>query len=84
VPDGDLFAVAQQEGSAVVTENIGDFSSIADAADQCGQAHHDLVLVDPAKFPRGHQRTIGRSVTQLDRLLKDHLRDEATSLRHWL
>ncbi len=84
LPDVDVFALAQAEGRAVVTENIGDFNSIAEAADQRGHAHHGLILVDPAKYPRGNQRTIGRLVTQLDRLLDDHSRDEATSLRHWL
>lgn len=84
LPDGDVFAVAQQERRAVVTENGGDFSSIADAADQRGLTHHGLVLVDPAKYPRGNRRTIGRLVTQLDRLLNDHPRGDATSSRHWL
>jgi hypothetical protein len=48
-----------------VTENIGDFSAIADAADQRGQSHYGLVLVDPDKYPRGNRRTIGRMVRQL-------------------
>jgi nucleoside-diphosphate-sugar epimerase len=84
LPDVAVFVTAQEEGRAVVTENIGDFSSIADAADQRGHAHHGLVFVDPAKYPRGHPRTIGRLVTELDRLLSDHPRGEPTSLRNWL
>jgi predicted nuclease of predicted toxin-antitoxin system len=84
LPDPDLFEVAQQEGRAVVTENIGDFSAIADATDQRGTPHHGLVLVDPAKYPRGNRRTVGRLVTQLDRLPDDHRGDAATSSRHWL
>lgn len=68
----------------MVSENIGDFSSIADVADQRGDVHFGLVLIDPAKFPRGQKRTIGRLVVELDRLLKVHPGDEATSLRHWL
>lgn len=84
LPDAEVFAAAQAERRAVVSENIGDFSSIADAADQRGQGHHGLILIDPAKYPRGNRRTIGRLVTQLDRVLADHPRDEATSLRHWL
>jgi hypothetical protein len=84
LPDTDLFAAAQHERRAIVTENIGDFSSIADAADQRRHTHHGLILVDPAKYPRGNRRTIGRLVTQLDRLLQDHPRDDATSLRHWV
>ncbi len=84
LPDEAVFATAQEEGRAVVTENIGDFSSIADAVDQRGRAHHGLILVDPAKYPRGNPRTIGRLVTELDGLLNDHPRGEPRSLRHWL
>jgi predicted nuclease of predicted toxin-antitoxin system len=82
--DDSIFAAAQQQQRAVVTENVGDFCPIADAADQRGLPHHGLILVDPAKFPRGNPRTIGRMVTELDRLLNDHRGDEPTSLRWWL
>ena len=34
LPDDSVFATAQQERRSVVTENIGDFSAIVDAADQ--------------------------------------------------
>jgi len=67
-----------------VSENIGDFSSIADVADQRGDAHFGLVLIDPAKFPPGKKATIGRLVVELERLLKIHPGDGAMSLRHWL
>jgi Domain of unknown function (DUF5615) len=82
--DGDVFAPAQLERRAVVTENIRDFSSLAGTADQRGRAHHGLVLVDPGKYRRGSRRTIGRLVTQLDRLLNDNPHDDAASSRHWL
>ena len=84
LPDDAVFAIAQQERRTVVTENIGDFSTIAGAADQRGSAHHGLILIDPAKYPRGHPRMIGRLITQLERLLNDHPANEATSSRHWL
>ena len=84
LPDDSIFAAAQQEHRAVVTENVGDFCPIADAADQRERPHHGLVLVDPAKYPRGNPRTIGRMVTELARLLNDHRGDAPTSLRWWL
>jgi nucleoside-diphosphate-sugar epimerase len=84
LPDKDVFDVAQQERRAVLTENISDFSVIADRCDERGQAHHGLIFVDPAKHPRGDQRTVGRLVTGLDGLLKEHPADEPTSLRSWL
>lgn len=83
LPDSEIFATAQQELRAVVTENIADFSNIADEHDRRGQAHHGLVLVNPGKYQRGHPRTIGRLVTELDRLLREHEGEETESLRHW-
>jgi predicted nuclease of predicted toxin-antitoxin system len=82
--DTDIFALAQPERRAIVTENIDDFSVIANGYDQRGQAHYGLVLVQPGNYPRGDPATIGRMVTALDRLLKDHPKSTPTSLRHWL
>jgi predicted nuclease of predicted toxin-antitoxin system len=82
--DPELFAVAQRERRAVLTENIADFSALADDHDRRGDPHHGLVLADPGSYPRGRQRTIGRIVTTLERLLGEHPGDEAESLRHWL
>ncbi len=84
LPDAEIFATAQQETRAVVTENIPDFSVIADGYDRRGHTHHGLVLVDPGKYQRGSPRTVGRLVTELDRLLREHPEDEARCLRHWL
>jgi hypothetical protein len=82
--DSAIFALAQEERRAVVTENTADFVPLADGADQRGNAHHGLVLIDPAKFPRGHRRTIGRLVRDLERLLAGFPDDHARSVRHWL
>lgn len=82
--DPDLFATAQDERRAIATENISDFTSIADAYDQRGQLHYGLVLVDPGKYPRGEKRTIGRMVTAIDSMLREHPGEEPTSLRSWL
>jgi predicted nuclease of predicted toxin-antitoxin system len=82
--DGALFAIAQEEQRAVVTENVADFVPLADAADQRGAAHHGLVLVDPAKYPRGVRRTIGRMVSALNRLLREHPAIEPNGARYWL
>jgi hypothetical protein len=84
LPNAAVFAVAQEERRTVVTENIGDFVGIADAADQRAGSYFGLVLLDPAKYPRGNKRTVGRIVTALDRLLRRHPDDLVTSLRHWL
>ncbi len=82
--DTDLFALAQAEERAVVTENIPDFSVIADEYDQRGHTHHGLVLAAPGSYPRGNPRTIGRLVAALDELLGERPGRAPTSLRHWL
>lgn len=84
VSDAELFAIAQQEQRAIVTENIDDYCLIADGFDQRGQVHHGLVLVPPTKYPRGDQATIGRVVTALHALLGVHPDMAPKSLRHWL
>ena len=84
LPDPDIFATAQLEQRAVVTENVDDFSAIADSHDQRGNAHHGLVLVNPHRYARGNPRTIGRMVTALERLLGEQPGTDPTSLRYWL
>lgn len=81
--DTDIFALAQTEQRTIVTENIPDFSVIADTYDQRGQDHYGLVLVDPSRYHRGSPGTIGRMVTALDRL-NEHPETTPTSSRLWL
>ncbi len=82
--DHQVFAAAQQEHRAVVTENVVDFVPLADAADQRGGPHYGVILVSPTKYPRGRQHTVGQLVHALDSLLQEHRGEEPTSLRHWL
>jgi len=84
LPDVGVFAAGQAERRAVATESIVDFVAIVDAADLRGGAHFGLLLMDPARYPRGRPRTIGRMVTSLDRPLSEHPGERATSMRHWL
>ena len=83
-PDPEVFEAAQTERRAIVTENIRDYVPIAAGWDRHGRLHHGLVLVHRGRYPRGAAKTIGRLVTELDRLLNRHATDEPTSLRHWL
>jgi hypothetical protein len=84
LPDTEIFALAQTEQRALVTEDIADLSVIADDYDQRGQAHYGLVLVDLNRYPRGNPRTIGRMVTALEELLGEHPGETPMSPRHWL
>jgi Domain of unknown function (DUF5615) len=82
--DADVFAAAQHERRAVVSENVPDFVPIANDHDARGQAHHGLVLVHARSYPRGNPRTIGAMVKALDTLAKRYPANEPTSLREWV
>lgn len=84
LPDVAVFAAAQREHRAVVTENVADFIPRANHGDQRGEPHCGLVLVDPGRYPSGARRTLGRLVTELDQMLGAFPTDEPTGLRHWL
>lgn len=82
--DRDLFALAQSERRAIATENIADFSVIADDHDRSGQVHHGLVLILSSKYPRGDPQTVGRMIRSLTQLLTAQHSEEPKSLRLWL
>jgi len=82
--DAELFALAQREQRAIVTENIDDFSAIADHRDRRGEAHHGLILVAPDEYRRGDRSTIGRMVGALHELLERRPETAAKSSRDWL
>lgn len=84
VPDADLFALAQTEKRAVVTENVGDFVVLASEYDGRGEVHHGVVFVHARRYPRVRSSTVGAMVTALDELAARMPGDEPTSLRHWL
>jgi hypothetical protein len=84
LPDKGIFAAAQEERRAIVTENIADFSTIANRCDERGVVHYGVIFVDPAKYKRGAPRTIGRMVEALDLLLREHTSDRPLSRRQWL
>lgn len=71
-PDTVIFAVAQAERRAVVTENADDFRPLAALHLQSGHSHHGLVLTSDKSFPRHHPRTIGRLSKALHELLTSH------------
>lgn len=84
LPGEQLFAVAQSERRAVVTENVVDFAPIADVHDRRGAVHHDLIFLSPAKYRRGDASTIGRMVEALDALLRVSTDGDPAGRRLWL
>lgn len=81
--DERIFAVAQVEGRAILTEDPA-FRGIAAMRIHSGMTHHGLIMTSNSRFPRGEPRTLGRLVKVLDALLTAHPGDDAFENReHW-
>jgi predicted nuclease of predicted toxin-antitoxin system len=81
-PDAIIFAVAQAEGRAVVTENVSDFRLLAGYETRAGKPHSGVIFTSDRRLPRHDPRTAGRLVKLLDELLSSH--GEGTNLEYWL
>jgi predicted nuclease of predicted toxin-antitoxin system len=77
-----IWAAAMEEDRVVVTENTRDFVRIARETWRAGRSHNGLIYTSVRAFPRGNQRTIGRLVRALERLLLSD--DELTDREVWL
>lgn len=81
--DDELFAFAQREGRALVSENVPDFIRLDASYRRDGKSHHGLVLTTERRFPRREAGTLGRLVLALRDLAEARhagLADEV----HWL
>ena len=85
VSDRNVFAVAQEEGRALVTDDMG-FRSIDAEHRARGETHRGLIFTSNKRFPRGQPRTVGRLVRALDRFLSGEATAlaESSSFTHWL
>lgn len=81
-PDEVIFAVAQTEGRAVLTENARDFVRLAAECLERGESHAGLILTHHRRFNRSDPRTVGRLVRALDALLSTD--PTPGSFVHWL
>jgi hypothetical protein len=64
--DEDVFAFAQDEGRAVVTENVSDYRPLAEGALAAGEHHAGVVFTTDKRWPRSEP---GALITALDELL---------------
>jgi signal transduction histidine kinase len=71
IGDDEVFARAQQDGRAVVTDNIADYEQARRDWEARGQAHHGLIYALSPPFNR-HQgeRVIGQMVSALAHFLR--------------
>ncbi|MCL4370173.1 MAG: DUF5615 family PIN-like protein [Chloroflexi bacterium] len=81
-PDAAIFAVAQAEGRAIVTENVIDYRPLAAYEIQAGHFHAGLIFTSNRSFPRHDPRTVGHLVKALAELLSMDL--ESANLEYWL
>ncbi len=79
--DPDLWAWAQAQRRAVVTENAKDFLPLAAAS---GAGHFGLILTNNASFPRHQPRFVGEIMSALDRLHVARPQTEGSGWVHWL
>ena len=84
LPDPDLFAAAQAEQRAVVTNDVTDFIALDRLYRQQGRAHYGLIFTSDRRFHRSREG-IGQLVLALDVFLDTaSAAARATSLVHWL
>lgn len=82
--DESLLTMCGDEVRALLTNNVGDFATIARHWAAEGRSHAGLIFTSDAGMPRSRD-TIGRYVTALDEVLVAHPADDALRGRvHWL
>ena len=85
VPDDVVLLRAQEDGRAVVTDNIADFSAIHTAAQARGQTHPGIVFALRPHFDRSQAGIIGAMVRALEQFLRFQLdRGPLTNQVHYL
>lgn len=75
LPDADMMAHAAYSGRAIVTENVADFSILANVWATRGESHNGIVFTNPSRFNRASLAYPGNLIKALDTLL-----GEATDL----
>ncbi len=86
IPDGEVFARAQEDGRAVVTDNIADFEAERLTWEARGTPHYGVIYPLNPPFNR-HQSdaVIGQMVKALEHFLKSpEARVEWFNRAHWL
>lgn len=70
VPDDEFFRRAQEDGRAVVTDNIRDFMAIVAERASRGEPHCGVVFALRPAFDRAQPGVVGKMTTALDALLR--------------
>jgi hypothetical protein len=70
IPDDLVLVRAQEDGRAIVTDNIADFSAIHAAMQARGQTHAGIIFALRPQFDRSQPRIIGTMVRSLERFMQ--------------
>jgi len=70
IPDDVVVMRAQEDGRAIVTDNIADFSAVHAATQARGQAHPGIVFALRPQFDRSQARIVGTMVRSLERFMR--------------
>ncbi|MDQ6927087.1 MAG: DUF5615 family PIN-like protein [Actinomycetota bacterium] len=82
--DEPLLALCADEQRALLTNNVADFTVIAERWAASGRPHFGMIFTSDTSMPRS-RRTIGRYVDGLDSLLEEYPGDGAYMDHvHWL
>lgn len=74
--DADVFARAQSDARAVVTENVTDFMALDAGCRRRGDDHAGLLFVLKEGLPRARAQFVGALTRRLDAWLDEHQKDE--------
>lgn len=75
-PDPVVFGRAQDDGRAIVTDNVADYEAARLAYETAGEPHHGVIYALAPAFNRHRgDQVIGPTVRALDRFLRDHPED---------
>lgn len=81
--DPELFAAAQAEQRAVVTENVADFMAIDARYRADGEKHFGPLFVLKSNLPRNRAQFVGAMTGALDNWLAEHHGVDVPSLIAW-
>lgn len=85
VDDAVVIERAQEDGRAIVTENVADYERARLELEHRGKPHYGLIYTHQSQFNRNlGARVIGPMVRALDRLLSEHPENDPRSLLVYL
>lgn len=83
--DAALFETAQQEGGAIVTDNVAHFRVLAQRQLDSGRSHFGILFLNDRSLPRHrHDLFVGQVIERLEAALQRYLDDEATSVEDFV